>query len=145
MKKPAPKVGQIVKFDYLWRDEQMQGRTEGAKERPCAVVVALRLDENGDTSVLLAPITHAQPKPAQINLELPDRTRSLTGLDGARSWLVLSEVNLVKWSDAGLVPARKGQWLYGTLPRGMAMKAIALVKEGLLKRRAQIVDRQTGP
>jgi hypothetical protein len=57
----------------------------------------------------------------------------------------LSEVNLVKWSDAGLVPARKGQWLYGTLPRGMAMKAIALVKEGLLKRRAQIVDRQTGP
>ena len=142
MKKPDPQIGQIVRFDYLWRDEQMNGRTEGAKERPCAIVIALRPDEKGDPSVMLAPITHAPPRSNQVSLEIPSQAKAATGLDEERSWLVLSEINLVKWSDAGIIPAHKGQWLYGALPRGLTVKAAAMVKEDLKQSRAKIVDRR---
>jgi hypothetical protein len=142
VKKPEAQVGQIVRFDYLWRDEQTQGRIEGAKDRPCAVVVALRTDEKGDASVMLAPITHAQPKSSSLSIEIPNQAKSGTGLDADRSWLVLSEINLVKWSDAGIVPAKSGQWLYGALPRGITAKTSAIVREELLKSRTKIVDRR---
>jgi hypothetical protein len=37
--------------------EHLEGRDEGQKDRPCAIVAALRTDENGDTRVLVLPIT----------------------------------------------------------------------------------------
>jgi hypothetical protein len=34
----APKVSQIVRHHFLWPDEKADGRTEGAKARPCIII-----------------------------------------------------------------------------------------------------------
>lgn len=109
MKKPEPQIGQIIRFDYLWRDDQGKGRKQGAKDRPCAVILALQRAENGSQQVYVAPITHSPPRDSQRVIEMPSQFNSLTGLDQERSWLVTSELNRVDWSDPGIVPARPGQ------------------------------------
>jgi hypothetical protein len=46
---PEPAVpGLIIRYSYLWYREHLEGRDEGQKDRPCAIVAALRTDENGD-------------------------------------------------------------------------------------------------
>lgn len=138
MKKPEPQIGQIIRFDYLWRDEAQQGRVEGAKERPCAVILAADKDDDGSRVVYVAPITHSAPRNQQQTIEIPAKDRRMTGLDYDRSWLITSEVNRVDWSDPGIVPAKKDQWLFGHLPRGVAKDAVnqvvAMSKNKLLGR-----------
>ena len=109
MKKPDPEVGQIIRFDYLWRDEAERGRIQGAKERPCAVIIALRREADGSQRVFLAPVTHSPPQKGQSAIEVPARFSAMTGLDESRSWLVVSEVNRVDWRDPGIVPAKSGE------------------------------------
>jgi hypothetical protein len=122
--KPEPELGQIIRFDYLWSDEARRGRTEGAKERPCAVIVARQRETDGRQRVLLAPITHSAPATGDPAIELLARFSDVTGLDDGRSWLVLSELNIVDWSDPGIVPAKPGTWLVGVLPKGIARRAV---------------------
>jgi hypothetical protein len=47
-----PVAGQVISYSYLWYREHLEGRDEGRKIRPCAIVAAVRADENGDTRVL---------------------------------------------------------------------------------------------
>ena len=54
---PEPIPGLIIRYSYLWHREHLEGRDEGQKDRPCAIVAALRTDENGDIRVLVLPIT----------------------------------------------------------------------------------------
>ncbi len=137
MKKPAPQIGQIIRFDYLWRDEQERGRIEGAKDRPCAVIVALQRADDGSQRVYVAPITHSQPRDGLRAIEMPAQFNTLAGLDSERSWLITSELNRVVWSDPGIVPARPDRWFYGSLPRGIAQRAlkeiVRLSRLGVLK------------
>jgi len=41
---PTPKPGLVIRYSYLWHRESLIGQEEGAKERPCAVVLALQDD-----------------------------------------------------------------------------------------------------
>ena len=141
MNKPAPQIGQIIRFDYLWRDERDRGRTEGAKERPCAVIVALQSAEDGPLRVYVAPITHSAPRDGESVIEIPSQFNTLTGLDHERSWLITSELNLVDWSDPGIVPAGPDRWLYGHLPRGIAQRALQEIVTLSRQRRLRPVDR----
>ena len=61
MKKPAPAIGLVIRYDFLWSHERDKGYQEGAKERPCVIVTAIVRKETGDTEVLVAPITHSPP------------------------------------------------------------------------------------
>jgi mRNA-degrading endonuclease toxin of MazEF toxin-antitoxin module len=142
--KPDPQIGDIVRYDYLWRDEQKDGRQEGRKDRPCAVIVARRRTDTGAFEILLAPITHTPPRTPSMAIAIPVQAKGLTGLDDNRSWLLTSEVNQVAWSDAGIVPAAKGKWLYGSLPRGLAMKAVFDIKERRERGDLAVVDRREG-
>jgi uncharacterized protein YifN (PemK superfamily) len=142
VKKPDPEIGQIIRFDYLWRDEHERGRMEGAKDRPCAVVVARKQADDGTYLVLLAPITHSPPTDLRGAIEMQTRFNKMTGLDQGRSWLVTSEVNQVSWADPGIVPARQDQWLYGMLPRGIAQKAVRNIIERMNERDLAIVKRE---
>lgn len=143
MNRPAPQVGQIVRFDYLWRDEALAGQAQGAKDRPCAVVVARRTESDGSHVVLLAPITHSAPNDnvAAIALPTSSAARAMTGLDDDRSWLIVAEVNFVAWSDPGFVPIAKDRWSYGHLPRTIAEQASATIADRLRVGRKKIVKR----
>ncbi|MGE0665596.1 MAG: hypothetical protein AB7O49_03460 [Sphingomonadales bacterium] len=144
MTKPEPQIGQIIRYDYLWRDEREQGRVEGSKDRPCAVIVALQRHENGLQNVYVAPITHSPPLDGQPAIEIASQFRALTGLDHERSWLILTELNRVDWSDPGIVPVRPDQWFYGSLPRAIAQRALEQIVELHRKRALLTVDRNPG-
>jgi hypothetical protein len=42
---PTPHPGLVISYAYLWAEESDQGREEGVKDRPCAIVVARRVAE----------------------------------------------------------------------------------------------------
>jgi hypothetical protein len=41
---PEPQPAMVIRYSYLWHGEYIQGREEGVKDRPCAVVAALWKD-----------------------------------------------------------------------------------------------------
>lgn len=140
MKKPQPSVGLVIRYDYLWRDEARHGRQEGAKDRPCAIVIA-RSGEGLDAMVWLAPITHTPPTDATAAIEIPAKVKAHLGLDDARSWIVTSEINGVAWSDPGIVPVGKSRWDYGLLPPKLAKAVVDRVVERFRAKRLGTVDR----
>jgi mRNA-degrading endonuclease toxin of MazEF toxin-antitoxin module len=116
---PEPVPGLIIRYSYLWYREHLQGREEGQKDRPCAIVAAIRADDNGDTRVLVLPITHSPPDHASLAVEIPAKTKQRLQLDDARSWVVLSEWNEFVWPGPDLrrLPnADDSSVAYGMLP-----------------------------
>jgi hypothetical protein len=116
---PEPIPGLVVRYSYLWHRERVEGRSDGRKDRPCAIVVAIRLGEAGRRRALVLPITHSPPHDADLAIELPARVKKRLGLDGAASWVVLSEWNDFVWPGPDLrpVPGRDdGSIAYGVLP-----------------------------
>jgi hypothetical protein len=85
----------------LWLREHREGREEGAKDRPCAIILALQ-DHDGETQVLVVPVTHSPPEDVTVALELPPAVKQHLGLDAERSWVVLSESNLFDWPGPDL-------------------------------------------
>ena len=127
MRWPEPRPGLVIRYAYLWRREAVAGRDEGVKDRPCAIVVAVK-SEAGATTVYALPITHTPPHSADEGIELPAATKARLGLDEARSWIVLTEANIFAWPGPDLRFV-KGQGLesaaYGMLPP----KLMALVRQ----------------
>jgi len=93
---PKPEPGLVIRYAYLWLREHRAGREEGSKDRPCAIVLAAA-DRDGETRVLVVPVTHSPPEDAENALELPQAVKKHLGLDDQRSWVVLSESNLFDW------------------------------------------------
>jgi hypothetical protein len=115
---PEPYPGLVIRYSYLWRREFDAGREEGSKDRPCAIVMAVE-DEDGDKEVLVLPITHNPPANPAHAIEIPTVTKSRLGLDGERSWMVITEANEFVWPGPDLrpVPGRDESTVaYGPLP-----------------------------
>jgi hypothetical protein len=115
---PTPQPGLVVRFSYLWRHEADAGREEGVKDRPCAVVIAIDLNE-GRPRVIVLPITHAPPHRPDEGVELPQATKMRLGLDSERSWIIVSEGNVFTWPgpDLRLLPGQGPEGAaYGFLP-----------------------------
>ena len=119
---PKPVAGLIIRYSYLWHREHLEGRDEGQKDRPCAIIAALRLDENGNTRVLVLPITHTPPDHPTLAVEIPAKVKERLQLDDARSWIVLSEWNEFIWPGPDLrrIPgADDASIAYGMIPPGL--------------------------
>jgi hypothetical protein len=107
------------RYSFLWSHEKDAGADEGAKDRPCAIVVATRTDEDGDIRTLVAPITHTPPDDPRDSIEIPTDVARELGLDGDRHWLRLDELNRFSWPGFDLrpIPGAAGAYDYGMLPR----------------------------
>jgi hypothetical protein len=79
----------VVRYAYLWRSEHERGLEEGAKNRPCAVLLAVK-DDGGDRKVVVLPITHTPPRDPAHAVEIPLATKHRLGLDDERSWIILT-------------------------------------------------------
>jgi hypothetical protein len=139
---PKPVQGLVIRYSYLWRAEHLRGREEGVKDRPCAVVLATAT-EDGEDIVTVLPITHSPPADA-LAVELPAATKKRLGLDGERSWIILSEANRFVWPGSDLRPlpgADAASAALGLLPYKFAeeirVRFLALIKA----RRAHLVTR----
>ncbi|HLQ91745.1 MAG TPA: type II toxin-antitoxin system PemK/MazF family toxin [Xanthobacteraceae bacterium] len=137
---PVPEAGLVIGYSYLWHSEFQRGQEEGLKDRPCVVVVASR--RAGDqTIVTVVPVTHAPPPSvADAAIELHPATKARLGLDGARSWVVVSEINRFVWPGTDLRPVSRNEpdrFAYGRLPPAtfnqIAERLVACVKAKRLK------------
>jgi hypothetical protein len=98
---PKPDAGLVIRYSYLWLSEHREGREEGVKDRRCAIILATR-DHEGETQVLVVPVTHTPPENPAEALELPAAVKHHLGLDTERSWVVLSESNFFDWPGPDL-------------------------------------------
>lgn len=128
-----PKPGLVIRYDFLWKEEERAGREEGVKDRPCAIVLATRAREDGSREVVLCPITHAPPHAGETAVAIPPKVAGHLGLDDARSWIKTHQVNTVRWEKDrlpyGVTPVRAGQWAYGMLPQQLGRQAFEQVRE----------------
>jgi hypothetical protein len=137
---PQPRPGMVVRYDYLWLHEHRQGREEGRKSRPAAVILVVD-DDPEHPLVTVLPITHTAPADPHVAIEIPAVTKRRLGLDGERSWIVVSEANDFRWPGPDLRPVA-GQdpatVVYGILPPALFLtirtRVLAHVRAGRLTR-----------
>lgn len=125
---PEPAPGLVISYSYLWHDQHLAGAEEGRKARPCAIVVATA-DEDGDTRVYVAPITHSRPDDPHA-VELSPAVKLRLGLDDTPSWIVTSELNRFIWPGYDLRPIARDKpdvFAWGFLPVGI----FAALKRGI--------------
>ncbi len=138
MSLPEPELGLVIRYAYLWKSEHDQGRDEGVKDRPAAIVLNVTAADIGDARVTVLPITHTPPKDAAHAIEIPPAVKRRLGLDDERSWVILTEGNEFTWPGPDLRP-QPGEDLssvaYGLLPPGLFSEVlrrfVALAKNGL--------------
>ncbi len=84
-----PTAGDVIRYDFLWKEEHLKGQIDGAKDRPCAVVLTTKQLKSGSKQVVVVPITHTPPSPKDKNnaIELPAKVLRHLGLDDNRSWI----------------------------------------------------------
>ena len=71
---PEPRPGLVIRYSYLWGREAREGREEGVKERPCAIVLVL-LRKGAHPIVRVLPVTHSSPANPADALEIPSATK----------------------------------------------------------------------
>lgn len=114
---PEPEAGLVISYSYLWRNEFRQGKVEGLKNRPCAIVLVVENDNLGN-KVTVAPITHSEPLDSNAALEIPPKIKAHLGLDTERSWIILDDFNEFIWPGYDLRPihGKSGTYDHGFLP-----------------------------
>jgi hypothetical protein len=115
---PVPQPGLVVRYSYLWESEALEGREEGVRDRPCAIVVVAR-DEGGEQRVQVLPVTHRPPADLSTAVEIPAAVKARLQLDSERSWVVVTELNEFIWPGPDLRLAVRGDLAsaaYGFLP-----------------------------
>jgi hypothetical protein len=118
---PKPEPGLVIRYSYLWHSEHREGREEGVKDRPCAIVASIVSLEDGTTRVLALPVTRTPPGNASLAIEIPAGVKRRLKLDTEQSWVVISEWNEFVWPGPDLRPVGRGRdasVAYGFLPRG---------------------------
>lgn len=135
-----PHPGQVIRYSYLWWNQARRGRSEGAKDRPCAVILA-RVSESGITTVYVVPITHSAPESPEAGIEIPVATKRRLRMDTQRSWIVSTELNRFVWPGPDIRPLPSGDYSYGYLPGKLLQAVIDQVKEHARQRRLQSIER----
>ncbi|MGO7564462.1 hypothetical protein ACC754_34190 [Rhizobium johnstonii] len=52
--------GEVISYPYLWAWQLQRGETEGRKQRPVCVVIAIRNAADGNTHLALLAITSSR-------------------------------------------------------------------------------------
>lgn len=114
---PTPEPGLIISYSYVWDHEAQRGQEEGRKDRPCVIALAIERQQGGETLVTVLPVTHSPPANAAAAVEIPHAVKKHLGLDGGRSWIVVSEGDQFVWPgyDLRKVPDTD-RYDYGYLP-----------------------------
>ena len=122
-----PERGSVIRYAYLWADENDRGQEEGKKDRP-AIVLALSIKQkDGSAELLVLAVTHTPPSAESDAVAFPLDIKRQIGLDDEPSWIVTTEANSFIWPgpDIRPVPGRSpATVIYGRVPDGL-LKAVA--------------------
>ncbi len=128
---PEPESGLVISYSYLWRNEHRAGKREGAKNRPCAIVLVVKDESDGRKKVTVAPITHTPPANPDAAIEVPPKVKQHLGLDSKRSWIILDDFNEFIWPGYDLRPISggTGKYAYGFLPPALFKQMVGKILE----------------
>ena len=139
-----PERGSVIRYAYLWADENARGQEEGRKDRP-ALVLALSIKEaDGTTEVLVLAVTHTPPTNAADAVAFPQDVKRRLGLDDVPSWIVTTEANAFIWPgpDIRPVPGRTPTTvIYGRVPDGLLRQVARSYLANRDKQRSRMVPR----
>jgi hypothetical protein len=139
-----PPPGSVIRYAYLWADEQRRGAEEGRKDRPTLVLALAVRDDAGKAEVLAAAITRVRPARPTNAVELPDAAKRELGLDDEASWIVTTEANVFVWPgpDVRPIPGRRPpSVIYGRVPRSILSRAVRSYLANRKGQRAKLVVR----
>ena len=123
-----PIAGTVIRYNYLWKRQADEGQEEGEKDRPVALLLA---KAPADGECIVVPITHSPPDDPVTVIEIPALERARLGLDGERSWIVLTEFNAFLWPgpDLRAVPGREpSTTVYGLLSKDLYTRVLTQVQ-----------------
>ncbi|MFQ5565004.1 MAG: hypothetical protein ACE5EU_01430 [Paracoccaceae bacterium] len=84
--------GDVFEYPYLWNWQAKKGETEGRKERPVCLLIALPVLTG--TMMVILPITATEPESKDDAVEMPAIEARRAGLAGwKRGWVIVSEAN----------------------------------------------------
>lgn len=118
------RIGHILRYVYLFREEAAAGSDEGVKER---FVIVLHVDLARGRVYVLPVTTKGDGKPGAI--PLPAEVAAAAGLDPTSSVLV-SEYNHFQWMGFDIRPVGEG-FIAGRLPPGFTAKIRAAAAGGV--------------
>lgn len=133
----TPFPGMIVRYSFLWSREAEAGETEGHKDRPCVIIIAIRRAADRRLRVRVLPITHLPAEEAR-SVAIPPKVKRHLGLDADASWIVLDEANEFFWPGVDLRPisrSKPGVWTFGVLPTELFEEIQAKLRTLLQQRR----------
>lgn len=140
---PTPVPGLVIRYSYLWQREADEGREEGVKDRPCAIVFVVHKDDDEAPLVAVLPVTHSVPQNTDA-IEIPVLVKSRLKLDSEKSWIILSEANIFRWPGPDLAPLVNGEpstAAYGMLPPGLFDAVRKKFRSNLQRRLVELVQR----
>lgn len=122
---PKPEPGLFLSYGYLWKWQDEMGDDTGEKNRPCVIVLSTE-NNDGDTVVMVVPVTSRQPRPDRGSVEIPAKVQAHLGLDGEQCWVIIDEVNKFIWPGPDLtqIPGQPGKFHYGFIPPKLYKKII---------------------
>ena len=133
-----PTAGEVFRYPFLWKREELAGETEGRKKRPVCIAVTVAKSD-GETVVFILPITTQPPLPSRKFIEVPQIESQRVGLEThVRKWVMLDEINTdilersYVWDDRTPIGAFSSAFT-STIQSGL----LALAKSG----GASVVDR----
>jgi mRNA-degrading endonuclease toxin of MazEF toxin-antitoxin module len=139
-----PKPGLVVRYDFLWKEEEAAGKDSG-KDRPCAIVLVLAEKADGGRDVLLCAITHSRPLKGETAVAVPSAVSQHLGLDDDQSWIKTDQVNVLSWPTGripyGITPASEGKWSFGEIPQALGQQIVEQVRAKARARTLRTVRR----
>lgn len=140
-----PEAGLVIQYDFLWKNEADKGWEDGAKDRPCAIVLMSDKRADGSHDVYVCPITHSPPHTDETAVEIPYKVARYLNLDHDRMWIKTHEMNRFRWEEdripVGVTPTSKQQWAFGMLPQALGQKVFEQVRQNNRKNNLDVVQR----
>jgi len=94
--------------------------------------------------VVVVPVTHSPPQHPEEAVEIPAAVKHRLGLDEARSWIVVSEINRFVWPGPDLRPVSSAEpecFEYGFLPPGVFRQVLERFEATVAARRLRTIRR----
>jgi hypothetical protein len=140
----VPERGSVIRYAYLWADENLRGQEEGRKDRP-ALVLALSVREiDGAVNVLVLAVTRTPPIDPAVAVPFPQDVKRRIGLDDAPSWIVTTEANAFIWPgpDVRPIPGRAPTtMIYGRIQDALLQQVASSYLLNRRKQRSRLVPR----
>jgi hypothetical protein len=119
---PAPKLGLVVCYGFVWAGAGRRAPPDASKDRPCLIVDLETIEEPSlvgrlVTRVTYLPISHTPPRGDEQAIAIPPRVTQHLGFDGGPSWLYTSYAVEDDWPfDLSHVRGSSERFDYGFIP-----------------------------